>query len=221
MGKGLILRVKDVMQLKIYFGEKPVYLCDELDEKLKEKIHHPEIVYIDELSSPAINSLLHEIKRDEINGAIIIDNDFVKLKKSFFKHFKLIEAGGGIVQNKSKELLFIFRRGRWDLPKGKLEKGESPELCAERETKEETGLSSLDLKRRIGETYHVYDEFGKHYLKLSHWYYFTCDDGQKLKPQTEEDILEAKWIPTKEIKKPLSNTYATIKDILSEFFDTP
>lgn len=209
------------MQLKIYFGEKPVYLCDELDAKLQEKIHHPEILYIDELSTPAINSLLHEIKKDSINGAIIIDTDFAKLKKAFFKHFKIIEAAGGVVQNESKELLFIFRRGKWDLPKGKMESKESAEGCAERETMEETGLKQLILKHHIGDTYHVYDEYGKHYLKLSHWYYFTCDNGQKLTPQTEEDILDAKWISTRDIKKPLSNTYATIKDILSEFFEAP
>ncbi len=209
------------MQLKIYFGEKPVYLCDELDEKLEKKIHHPEILYIDELSSPAINSLLHEIKKETLNGAIIIDKDFPKLKKAFFKHFKIIEAAGGIVQNESKELLFIFRRGKWDLPKGKLETKESAEICAERETIEETGLEQLQLQHHIGDTYHVYDEFGKHYLKVSHWFYFTCNNGQKLTPQTDEDILEAKWIPTKDLKKPLSNTYPAIKDILSEFFDEP
>lgn len=210
---------KGNMQIKIYFGEKPVYLCDELDEKLQEKIHHPEMVYIDELSSPAINSLLHEIKREEINGAIIINTDFPKLKKAFFRHFKIIEAAGGIVQNETKELLFIFRRGKWDLPKGKMESKESAEICAERETMEETGLQQLSLIRFVGDTYHVYDEFGKHYLKVSHWYHFTCNDGQKLIPQKEEDILDAKWISTKDIKKPLSNTYTTIKDILGEFFD--
>lgn len=207
------------MQLKIYFGDKPVYLCDELDVKLEEKMHHPEIVYIDELSSRAINSLLHEIKRETINGAIIIDADFPKLKKAFFKHFTIIEAAGGIVQNESKELLFIFRRGKWDLPKGKMEKGELPDVCAERETKEETGLTQLQLRNEIGDTYHAYDEFGKHFLKLSHWYHFTCIDGQKLIPQKEEDIIDAKWIATKDIRKPLSNTYATIKDILSDFFE--
>ena len=207
------------MQLKIYFGEKPVYLCDELDEKLQEKIHHPEFVYIDELSSPAINSLLHEIKRETINGAIIIDTDFIKLKKAFLKHFKIITAAGGIVENESKELLFIFRRGKWDLPKGKMERNESPEICAERETTEETGIEQLTLKHHVGDTYHVYDEFGKHYLKLSHWYHFACRDGQKLIPQVEEEIHDVKWFSTKDIKKPLSNTYATIKDILSEFFD--
>lgn len=209
------------MQIKIYFGEKPVYLCDELDDTLRELIHHPDVVFIDELSSPAINSLLHEIKKEDFHAGIIIHRNFEKLKKDFFKHFSLIEAAGGIVQNVNKELLFIFRRGKWDLPKGKMEKYESPETCAHREIKEETGVNKLTLKHKIGDTFHVYQEFGKHYLKMSHWYYFICSGKQLLRPQQEEDIMEAKWISTKDIKKPLSNTYSIIKDIISEFFDVP
>ncbi|MEJ7626941.1 MAG: NUDIX domain-containing protein [Ferruginibacter sp.] len=209
------------MYIKIYFGEKPVYLCDEIDDTLKELMHHPDVVYIDELSSPAINSLLHEIIKEEFHAGIIIHEDLEKLKKSFLKHFILITAAGGIVQNEKKELLFIFRKGKWDLPKGKVEKKESPETCAVREVEEETGVTGLTLKHKIGDTYHVYQEFGKHYLKLSHWYNLTCTGKQTLKPQIEEDISEARWIATKDIKKPLANTYSTIKDILSEFFDAP
>ena len=209
------------MQIKIYFGEKPVYLCDQLDEILKELIHHPDVVFIDELSSPAINSLLHEIKKEDFHAGIIMHNDFEKLKKDFYRHFTPINAAGGIVQNENKEMLFIFRRGKWDLPKGKMEKNETAETCAVREIEEETGVKQLKLKRKIGDTYHAYQEFGKHFLKQSHWYYFTCSSKQALKPQQEEDILEAKWIATKDIKKPLSNTYSTIKDILREFFDVP
>lgn len=209
------------MQIKIYFGDKPVYLCDELNDTLNELIHHPEVVFIDELSSPAIKSLLHEIKKEDFHAGIIIHRNFEKLKKDFFKHFSVLAAAGGIVQNDNKELLFIFRRGKWDLPKGKLEKNESPETCAQREIGEETGMSKLMLKHKIGDTYHVYHEFGKHYLKMSHWYYFICPGKQLLKPQMEEDILEAKWVSTKDIKKPLANTYSTIKDIINEFFDVP
>ncbi|HMJ48113.1 MAG TPA: NUDIX domain-containing protein [Ferruginibacter sp.] len=209
------------MQIKIYFGEKPVYLCDEINKSLNELIHHPDVVFIDELSTHAINALLHEIKKEDFHAGIIWNKDIEKLKKSFFKHFTLIEAAGGIVQNADKEILFIFRRGKWDLPKGKLEKKESPEICADREIKEETGLTKLTLKKKIGETYHTYDEFGKHFMKVCHWYYFTAGKNQTLQPQAEEDITEIKWWPTAEIKKPVSNTYANIKDILSIFFDTP
>ncbi len=209
------------MQLKIYFGEKPVYLCNKLTPELEELMQHPDAVYIDEFSTPAINSLLHEIKKDDFHAGIIKADDFTALQKSFFKHFKIIQAAGGIVQNDKKDILFIFRRGKWDLPKGKMEKGENEAACAEREVKEETGASNLKLKKKVGETYHTYDEFGKHILKISHWFYFISNDKQNLKPQTEEDITETKWIKTKDIKEPMANTYENIKDIMSRFFDEP
>src|SRR5204863_7675563 len=115
---------KHSMQIKIYFGDKPLYLCNEMNDDLKELLHHPDVVFIDELSSHAINALLHEIKKDNFHAGIILSPDFEKLKKAFFKHFTVIEAAGGIVQNEEKDLLFIFRRGKWDLPKGKMEKKE-------------------------------------------------------------------------------------------------
>lgn len=209
------------MQITIYFDEKPVYLCDKISDQLNELMHHPDVVFVDELSTPAINSLLHEIKKQDFKAGIIWNADIEKLKKSFFKHFKHIEAAGGIVQNENKEILFIFRRGKWDLPKGKMEKKETAEVCAHREIEEETGLTGHVLKKKIGETYHTYDEFGKHILKTSHWFYFTCKNKQDLKPQTEEDITETRWVKTKDIKQPMSNTYENIKEIAGKFFDEP
>lgn len=209
------------MKLTIYFNEKPVYLCDAMDAELKEITHHPDAVFIDEFSTPAINSLLHEIKKEDFHAGIVLHDNIEELKKSFFKHFKIIEAAGGIVQNDKKEILFIFRRGKWDLPKGKLEKKETPETAAAREVEEETGVKDLKLKKKVGETYHTYDEFGKHILKISHWYYFTCDSKQTLRPQTEEDISETKWVKTKDIREPMGNTYENIKDIMRRFFDEP
>lgn len=209
------------MQIKIFFGDKPVYLCDEKNAEIDELLLHPDTVFIEELSTAAINSLLHEIKKEDFHAGIIMNSNFPKLKKAFFKHFIFIEAAGGIVQNEAKDLLFIFRKGKWDLPKGKMEKGEEAELCAKREIEEETGVKDLELKKKIGESYHIYDEFGKHYLKLSHWFYFTCLKKQILSPQLAEDITEVKWIKTKNIQAPMKNTYATIKEIMSKFFDTP
>ena len=208
------------MQVKIYFGEKPVYLCNELTPALKELLHHPEAVFIDETSTAAINSLLHEIKKPGFHAGVVLNDDLEKLKKSFFKHFTKIEAAGGIVQNDAKEILFIFRRDKWDLPKGKMEKKEEPETCAMREVEEETGVKNLVLKKKVGETYHTYDEFGKHMLKTTHWFYFTCKKQDTI-PQTEEDITEIQWFKTRDIKKPVQNTYDNIKDILAVFFDEP
>ena len=209
------------MQIKIYYGDKPVYLCDEMNDELNELLHHPDVVFVDELSSPAIKSMVHEIKKDNFHAGILWNIDLEKLKQAFFKHFTVIEAAGGVVQNDDKHLLFIFRRGKWDLPKGKMEKNETAETAAAREIEEETGVTNLTLKKKIGDTFHIYDEFGKHFLKISHWYYFNCPAKQELLPQTIEDITEVKWFKTKDIKKPVGNTYATIKDILQSFFDTP
>ncbi len=207
------------MHIKIYFGDKTVFLCDELTKELKEMLHHPDAVFIDEISVPAIKSLLHEIKKDEFHAGVIYSEDLTALKKLFFKNFTLIEAAGGIVQNDKKEVLFIYRLNKWDLPKGKIEKGEKADECALREVEEETGVINLILKKKVGETYHTYDAFGKHFLKVTHWYYLVCANDQKLVPQTEEDITAIKWVATKNIKEPVANTYPSIKDILSVFFD--
>ncbi len=205
------------MKIVIYINEKPIYLSDTIDDQLKELLHHPEVIYTDELSTNAINSVIHEIKNNHSSIGIIYNTDFEKLKKKFFDHFHLIEAAGGVVQNNHQELLFIFRKGKWDLPKGKMENKETPGTCAEREIEEETGVKQLTLKNKITETYHVYEDFRKHILKITHWFYFTCDNNQVLEPQLEEDITEIKWIETKNINSPLLNTYQTIKDVLNKF----
>lgn len=209
------------MYIRIYFGDKPVILCNEIDKEINEILHHPDAVFVDEISPRAIKSMLHEIKKEEFHAGVIWNKDLDKLKTIFFKNFTLIEAAGGIVQNDKRELLFIKRLGKWDLPKGKIEKGEKPEECALREVTEETGVKGLSLKKKIGETFHVYDQFGKHFLKTSHWFYMTCSSVQELIPQVEEHITEIKWVKTIDIREPIKNTYPSIKNILSNFFDTP
>ena len=126
------------MHIKIYFGDKPVYLCNEIDKELNEILHHPDAVFVDEISKPAIKSMLHEISKEEFHAGIILNKDLDILFSVFAKNFTVIEASGGIVQNSSKELLFIERLGKWDLPKGKIEKNETPAEAAIREVEEET-----------------------------------------------------------------------------------
>ena len=209
------------MYINIYFGDKPVILCDTIDKEINEMLHHPDAVFVDEISPRAIKAMLHEIKKDEFHAGVLWNTDFAKLKETFFKNFEIIEAAGGIVQNEKKEILFINRLGKWDLPKGKVEPGEKEEESAVREVTEETSVKDLHLKKKISETYHVYDAFGKHFLKVSHWYYMTCSATQTLVPQTVEDITEVKWVKTKDIKEPMQNTYPSIKNIFGKFFDTP
>ncbi|NCI46344.1 NUDIX hydrolase [Sediminibacterium soli] len=134
------------------------------------------------------------------------------------KNKPLIIAAGGLVLNEKNELLMIHRRGKWDLPKGKLDKGESIEQCAVREVEEETGLRNIRLGQLIGIGYHEYfDKYlGEDVIKESHWYAMTADSTQPLIPQTEEDIADIRWVKDAELRKCLENTYPNILDIVEK-----
>lgn len=208
------------MQLKIYVDESPIYIIDKLTDDLKRKSIQKDVLFIKDENLIKVNTILNELKKGT-KEVIILADDVYRVKAVFTGNLTSIEAAGGIVQNEKKEILYIFRRGKWDLPKGKLEGNESPEICAAREIEEETGVKDLKLKHKIGETYHVYEDNKKSILKTSHWFYFVSKGKQFTAPQTEEDISEVKWIHTSRIKEPMANTYQNIKDILSVFFDTP
>ncbi|HSV09453.1 MAG TPA: NUDIX hydrolase [Hanamia sp.] len=200
--------------ITIYFGDKPVFLCDEITSEIEEYRHHPDAVFIDELSTAAINSLLHEIKKTQFHAGIISGENFNKLKADFFKHFHLIKAAGGVVKNENEEILLMFRRGKWDLPKGKLDDGETLEECAKREVEEETGLKKLEIIKAITITYHTYVQFGKHNLKETHWYAMQTKGNEKLIPQTEEDITELAWVKKEDLQEYLSNSFPAIAEVL-------
>ncbi len=129
---------------------------------------------------------------------------------------KTIIAAGGLVYNEKDELLMIFRRGKWDLPKGKLDDGETIEDCAIREVMEETGLTTVIRGYLIGITYHQYfDQWLKEdVIKESHWYRMEAPGNQKLIPQTEEDIEIIKWVSEKELDEYLENSYDNIVEIV-------
>lgn len=205
------------MFIKIYFEDKPIFLCSKIDKTIDDYMHHPDTVFIDEISNAAVNSLLHEIVKPEFHAGILMHKDLEKLKKSFFKHFTLVLAAGGAVTNSKGELLMIFRRGKWDLPKGKLDEGETIEQCAIREVQEETGLKEIAMGEKIMNTYHIYTEFGKEILKESHWYKMKCDE-QDLKPQAEEGITDISWISKSSLEKYMSNTYQTIREVVNSVY---
>lgn len=201
------------MILKIYFGDKPVFLCDEMTAEIEEYRHHPDAVFIDEVNTHAINALLHEIAKPEFHAAILFHEDVTHTKKLFWKHFTVVQAAGGLITNKAAETLMILRRGKWDLPKGKLDPGETLEECAVREVKEETGIKKVTLKQHLLTTYHTYNEFGKHILKESYWYAMEAKASEHLTPQTEEDILQIEWVKPENIQEKLKNTFPSIIDV--------
>lgn len=202
------------MHIKIYFNDKPLFLTDSITPEIEPYAHHDDAVLIDEFSTPGVNSMIHEMRQEKIHAGIYVHSNLEELEKTFRKKFTLVQAGGGLVLNEDGDILMIFRRGKWDLPKGKLDPGESLETCAVREVQEETGVQEVVLEKPLVVTYHTYDESGKHILKESHWYLMKAPGTPALIPQTEEQITELKWVPASQVQEYSNNTFPSIIDVL-------
>ena len=152
-------------------------------------------------------------------GLNIYHQDIDQLWSDFKGFFRNIEAAGGIVLNPHNKILFIHRLGKWDLPKGKIEVGESRELAAVREVEEECGIFDLELKDFINSTYHIYTERdGKKVLKTTYWFEMFYVGTGTPKPQIEEGISEVGWKNEEEIENEiLPSTFNNIKLILNDF----
>ncbi len=136
-----------------------------------------------------------------------------KMLTQFRKEVKVIEAAGGLVKNGEGAFLFIFRLGKWDLPKGKIDAGERSRKAAVREVEEECGLNIDYLGPKLISTYHMYELKGTPVLKRTKWYEMAVNKKPKLTPQLEEDITEARWLH-RPFEAVLSNTYPLIRDVL-------
>lgn len=132
---------------------------------------------------------------------------------------QLIVAAGGIVTNEHGQILLMFRRGHWDLPKGKVDEGETIPDAAVREVEEETGLSNIRLGELIGVTTHFYLENNDEIEKETHWYAMKVEGEQTLVPQVEEDIDQLIWATEHELQPYLANSYDNIIEVVEKFFD--
>ena len=126
--------------------------------------------------------------------------------------FKVVKAAGGVVTKNGKALL-MFRRGKWDLPKGKLDEGEKSRRAAAREVEEETGVVA-DVGERICTTWHTYRQNGNRYLKRTKWYAMTCRDDSRMMPQTEEDIERLEWVDRRTAQTLLANSFSSIRYVM-------
>lgn len=129
---------------------------------------------------------------------------------------KEIIAAGGLVYNEHGQLLLIFRRGKWDLPKGKADEGETIEATAVREVIEETGLQKIELIKSLGITLHSYFDtwLQEDVIKKTHWFVMKADSSQILIPQIEEDIEQIIWANADTVTSCMQNSYKNIVDII-------
>lgn len=201
------------MQQIIYFNSKPLYLVSQVSPEIEPYLHQKSTLFIDEFSEQAIKTMIYEMEQPNIYHGVFIYKDVAQLLSAFKQQFRVVLAGGGFIYNKKEEALLIFRKGKWDMPKGKLDEGEVLQQCAVREVKEETGLSNVQLVKPLCITYHTYREEDA-ILKESHWYLMTAAK-ETLTPQTEEHIERCDWVPFHLLNNYFHNMHASVKDVVN------
>ncbi len=192
---------------KVFINEKSLTLSRypyEIEKKLRYEGFATLEIAID---------LLENTSCPEIN---VYGEDLEEIWEDFTHMFKVIEAAGGLVKNSREEILCIHRLGKWDLPKGKIENGESLEQAALREVQEETGLEQLAIDSFINSTFHTYTErSGVRILKTTYWFHMTYFGDKTPVPQLEEGITKVEWKSHQDlVEQVVPSTFKNIELIL-------
>ena len=188
---------------KVFVNDKPLFLTNEISKETDFQLFL--------LESVDIEQLIVKMFQNKIQKASLYYPDEAEMMKIFKSKIPVSKAGGGLVYNLKGEVLFIFRNGKWDLPKGGTEKGEEIDATSMREVEEETGVGKLKIVKKLQKTYHVFKRNGVYKLKITHWFEMTTDfDGIPV-GQLEEGIEKVEWKNPEQIKEALLNSYENIK----------
>lgn len=196
---------------KVFVNEKRLAIGNNITD-IQKRMH-----YEDAATLEIALDLLENTSCPEIN---VYGENIEAIWADFKNQFKSVGAAGGIVENENGEILFIYRLGKWDLPKGKMEMGETEEQSALREVEEETKLKELEIKKFVGDTFHVYTERnGTKILKTTHWFNMKYTGNSTPIPQVEEGISAVEWKGYDKIEQQiLPQTFKNIQLILGEFW---
>lgn len=218
--------------MKIFVNDKPIELIsyEELDQskfydfiytnlqELPADIEWEEDILFHEPSYDIIIRLLYLLrtrKMKELDSITLVTKDKKAMKDFIKSRFLIIKAAGGIVSKKDK-ILMIYRLGKWDFPKGKFDKGETPAECAKREVEEETNVK-VKLGPHICNTWHTYTQNRKSILKKTYWYAMDALNDAGMKPQEEEGIEEILWLSEADSKTALINSYPSMRYLFKQY----
>lgn len=193
---------------KVFVNELPLILTN----KISDTVNGDYFL----LNGNSIQEAIDALRKKKLKEAYIYHPNGEEILKKFTNKIPLEVAAGGVVTNKKGKVLFIYRNDKWDLPKGKLDKGETIEECALREVEEETGVKKLKIENFLRTTYHVFKRNGIYKLKEVHWYAMKTSYKGELKGQKSEGIEKVKWKGPKKIQKALQNSYINIKILFGD-----
>ena len=188
---------------KVFVNDKPLFLTNTIAKETDFQLFL--------LESIDIEQLIIKIFQNKVQKAYLYHPDEKIILKMMKEKIPVCKAGGGLVYNKEGQVLFIFRNGKWDLPKGGMEKNEKIAATAIREVEEETGVGDLSISCDLQKTYHVFKRNGKYKLKITQWYEMQSTFEGPTIPQTKEGIEKAVWLNPEQIKEALNNSYENIK----------
>ncbi|MEH6681929.1 MAG: NUDIX domain-containing protein [Sediminicola sp.] len=193
---------------KVFVNESALILTNKLSDTENSKYFL--------LNGNAINEAIDSLARNKMERAFIYHPNHEEILKKFTKKIPLVVAAGGVVTNKEGKVLFIYRKDKWDLPKGKVDKGETLEEAALREVEEETGVLDLKIENFLRTTYHVFKRNGNYKLKEVHWFAMNTTYRGPLVGQLDEGIVKVKWKGPEKIKKALLNSYTNIRILFED-----
>lgn len=188
---------------KVFVNDKPLFLTNQIVKETDFQLFL--------LESVDIKQVIVKMFQNKIPKAFLYYPDEKEIMKKLKAKIPVVKAGGGLVYNKKGEVLFIFRNGKWDLPKGGIEKREEIDETAIREVEEETGVTGLKIVQKLQKTYHVFKRNGRYKLKVTHWFEMKTDFDGTPQGQIEEGIEKVAWLKPNEIKEALTNSYENIK----------
>jgi ADP-ribose pyrophosphatase YjhB (NUDIX family) len=168
------------------------------------------------LKSTPFKNIIRIIRTTRVKRLYLTHDNPKKLLSGFKKKLPVTIAAGGVVQNEEGKLLFIYRKKRWDLPKGRIDKGETLEGAAKREVKEETGVKKIKVGKLAGVTYHVFKRNNRYQLKETHWFFMKTSYKGVLTPEFKEDITKASWKNKSKTAKAIKKTYPNIEDLFDK-----
>lgn len=196
---------------KVFVDHKPIVIIT----RDKKSEMHPALDFVDQMHF--VTDVKPYLKGINLDNPLQILCDDVELAfKDLFRDYKKIRAAGGIVRRKEKYLI-MKRNGKWDIPKGKIDKGEKKKDAAVREIEEECGIIGPIINEFLVTTYHVFNNKGRKAIKKTFWYLLEYDGPKVTTPQLEEGITKVKWVDYDGIMKIRSNTYGSVNEVLDAF----